>query len=193
MIAAVGKIVSLEDFIKAHFQVYGSGRLTASDIGSHKTDFNVKLLHISELLRELKPRLEELKEKRKPRIDHDENLILYVMSCFLNRKFDGALALAATDTEIATFVNSWGDTLIGTADDTYELYEGDIRRRIDRFREEHDAAAAAIDANPKKYIKQLLIPIFTNGLLPDARRDTAQSKPDDLYVRSAINWLNRSQ
>jgi hypothetical protein len=160
-------LIRREAFITATFKVYGTGRLAARDIGTGKSDFCPKLLRLLELISELTPTLEQLSEKRKPRIDHDEDLILYVMKAFLDHEFHGSLSLNAICKEIALFVNSWGDALIDVSDDKVELYEKDIGRRIQRFREHNTAAAGCIDANPSRYITQILVPIFRNGLRPE--------------------------
>ena len=167
VIRAAERLTGQEARLWLHFSICGTGRHTRADICA--PGIGEKLHQFIEGLRELKPLLTEVMEKRKPRIDDDENLFLYLMATFLNKQHSGHISAAAIHQEISTLVNAWGDSLVGTAVDTYELHERDIERRIARFRENNQKAAAYMDSNPFRYIQHFLgaFPQIKYGLRPD--------------------------
>jgi hypothetical protein len=166
IIRAAKDLIEHEAWIQTRFEVCGTGRLTAKDVGVYSMDYILNLYRLIELVNALAPRLTEVKEKRKARIDHDQNLLLYLMAAYWKLesywKFQADLPDAAINREIATFVEAWRLSLRiahGTID------ERDIGRRIERFREKHPGIAAQIDSNSQKFILHFLDP-STKGLRP---------------------------
>jgi hypothetical protein len=167
-------LIREEAWIETRFQVCGTGRHTAKDVGAGSIDYISRLQRLVEILNELKPTLMRVNERRKPRIDDDENLLLYLMAAYWklesSLKFQVDLAAAAIHREITTLVNAWGDSLVSGVDD---LDEKEIGRRIDRFRTRNQEVAALIGSNPPKFILHFLDNSICGGLRPDEPSPTS--------------------
>jgi hypothetical protein len=166
---AARNLIREEAWIETRFQVCGTGRHTTKDIGVDSINYVFGLQSLITTLDALEPTLAQVNELRKPRIDDDENLFLYLMSAYLDIKSRGKLSKAAIRREIATLVNAWGDSMLGRVED---LDERDVGRRIDRFQKRNEVADM-IDLNPAKYILHFLEVVPSRVSLDGLRRDAA--------------------
>jgi hypothetical protein len=181
VIGAAEKLKREEAWIKTRFELFGTGRLTWKDFGVGSIDDIVNLYGLIKLHEQFNPTLAELADKRKPRIDDDENLLLYLMAAYLNLEFQNRLSAGAVHQEIATLINAWGDSLVVEVGDLHEIDQRDIERRIARFREQNKEVAASIDSNPLEYILFFLGETSdVNGLKRDnvVLPDPALAEPD---------------
>jgi hypothetical protein len=172
VIDAAKNLIQEEAWIKTRFQVCGTGRHTGKNIGADSIDYLLRLRSLIELLHELEPALTQLKEKRKPRIDHDRNLFLYLMAAFWKsqdhlwrREHPPA---AAINGEIATLVEA-GRLSLGRKGKP--LDEKDVRRRIDRFRLRNEKVATMIDSKPFKFVLHFLDAASDSPSCEGLRRD----------------------
>lgn len=179
-------LIQEEAWIETRFQVCGTGRHTGKDIGADSIDYILRLQNLIELLDELEPALTQLKEKRKPRIDHDKNLLLYLMAAFWKlqdhlwrREHPPA---AAINSEIATLVEAWRLSLGRKGE---RLDAEDVGRRIDRFRLKNEKVAALIDSKPFKFVLHFLDAASDSpsceGLRRDDRLGQSESPDDDAH------------
>jgi hypothetical protein len=153
VIDAAKNLMQEEAWIKTRFQVCGTGRHTGKDIGADSIDYILRLQSLIDLLHELEPALTQLKGKRKPRIDQDQNFLLYLMAGFW--KSEAYLwcrehhPAAAINREIATLVEAWRLSLGRKGE---RIDEKDVGRRIDRFRLRNEKVATLIDSKPFKFV-----------------------------------------
>lgn len=159
VIDAADNLIQEEAWIETRFQICGTGRLSAKDVTANSLEYVTKLQTLIDLLAELAEPLRHVTGKRKPRVDDDENLFLYLMAAYCNLELK--ISGAPMHREIATLVNAWGDSLDSGVDD---LDEHEIGRRIDRFRDRNAEAAADIDLNPYKFILHFLNDASRAGL-----------------------------
>lgn len=170
VIDAAKNLIQEEAWIKTRFQVCGTGRHTGEDIGADSIEYNLRLQSLVELLNELEPALTQLKEKRKPRINDDQNLFLYLMAAFL--KWQDHLwrhhPAAAINREIAMLVEAWRLSLRRKVK---RLDEKEVGRRIDRFQLRNKDVAGLIDSNPFKFILHFLDAASDGPSCEGLRRD----------------------
>jgi len=183
VIDAAKNLIQEETWIKTRFQVCGTGRHTGKDIGAGTIDYLLRLRSLIDILDELEPALTQLKEKRKPRINDDQNLFLYLMAAFW--KWQDHLwrhhPAVAINREIATLVEAWRHSLCR---EDKELDQKEVGRRIDRFQVRNKDVAGLIDSNPFKFILHFLDTESDSpsceGLRRDDRLDQPES-PDDAH------------
>jgi hypothetical protein len=178
VIEAADKLIFEEAWIQTRFEVCGTGRHAAKDIGVDSIDYILNLYRLIEVLNQLKPTLMELRGKRKLLIKDDQNLFLYLMAAFCRLQghlwHREHLSAAAIHREIATLVEAWRVSL-GSKDEI--LDEKEVGRRIDRFRLRNKDAAGLIDSNPPKFILHFLDTSSGQSFRAGLRQDQPARRP----------------
>jgi len=158
-IDAARNLIYEEAWIESRAEICGTGRHTPEVVGTNSKDHIRGLQGLIENFITVRPTLEKLKHKRKPRIDDDENFFLYLMAAIL--KFRGEACEAAIRREITTFVEAWR---LSKYRNRKALDVKDIQRRMDRFFSRNETFAKAIDSDPVKYVVHVYDVISREGL-----------------------------
>jgi len=153
VIDAVNNLKGEEAWIQTRFEVYGTGRLTAQEIGVGSIDYVLNLDRLGKIFQELEPTLTQLIEIRKPLVSDDQNLFLHLMKSEIKYQYRlwhrEDIPEVAINRQIEILVEAWRLSL-GIQKEVIDIR--DVGRRIDRFRDRNEEVAASIESNPLKYI-----------------------------------------
>jgi hypothetical protein len=148
VVASAKTLIREEAYIESRFEICGTGRHIPEAIGANSKDYIRGLQDLCDTLETLRPMLNEIKGKRKLRIDDDENFFLYLMVAVM-KFYARARSTAAIYREVAKFINA---RLLSVKREEEGMDVKDVATRIERYRSRNSETASAIDANPANFL-----------------------------------------